>query len=316
MLGVIKEPKISATVQVDVDGLEILLRHHGHEVGKEQDFIFLSGMPRFLELFARWDIKATFFIVGSDLENADKVALLQRLVDEGHEVGNHTVSHPSSLSYLHVDEQEEEIALCEEMCKKKLGVSPKGFRAPNFDVGENTIDILERRGYEYDSSVLAMPYGPILRWCKNQVTAVGNTRNRYLGRATFGLASLFPYPMAHQNLWQRGKRTIVEAPVTTVPFLRLPFHASFNLALRSFGMGDVLFDFGYECAWRTRTPLNYVFHLCELADLDGDRRLQKHWGLSLPINKRISMADRILKRLIQKYEVVPTCAYVKGGKLG
>ena len=132
-----EQKKMPATIQVDVDGLDILLRHHGKTVAPERDYIFLSGLPRFLELFDRWGVKATFFAVGSDLENPQKIKLLQRLVDAGHEIGNHTMSHPASLSSLPAEEQEREIVCCEEICKKALGLKTVGFRSPNFDVGDN-----------------------------------------------------------------------------------------------------------------------------------------------------------------------------------
>ena len=178
----------------------------------------------------------------SDVANVE--AILERLVAEGHEVGNHTMNHPHSLSSLSAAEQEREIEACEELCKERLGVKPVGFRAPNFDVGDDTPAILRRRGYLYDSSVLAMPYGPLLRWCKERVVPGDNGKNRYLGRATFGLAPLRPYRLGEQALWRRGAGRLVEVPVTTIPFLRLPFHASFNLALNSIGMGNSRFNWG------------------------------------------------------------------------
>ena len=159
-------------------------RHHGLPVATERDYVFLSGLPRFLDLFDRWGIKATFFVVGSDLEDPEKAAILQRLVATGHEVSNHTMTHPASLSSMSDTEQEAEIGRCEERCEERLGIKPVGFRAPNFDIGEKTAAILNKRGYLYDSSVLAMPYGPLLRWCKGWVS--GRTgKTCYLGRAAF-----------------------------------------------------------------------------------------------------------------------------------
>jgi peptidoglycan-N-acetylglucosamine deacetylase len=304
--------KLRATIQVDVDGLGVLLRHHGLQVAaRERDFIFLSGLPRFLDLFARWDVKATFFVVGTDLQIPDKLKVLERLVDEGHEIGNHTANHPLSLSSLSVEEQREEIGCCDALCQKLLGVKPVGFRAPNFDVGEETAAVLDEMGYLYDSSVLAMPYGPLLRWCKDRVSTKVATKTRYLGCAAFGLASLHPYPLGARALWMRGASKLVEVPVTTMPFLRLPFHASFNLALNSFGMGNSLFNIGYACTWRTKTPLNYVFHVCELAELGDDRRLDKHWGLTLPVEERERVADRLIEKIKSKYQVMTTQSYVQ-----
>ena len=54
--------------------------------------------PEVLDLLALHDARATFFVVGKKIAGRD--ALLQRMVAEGHEIGNHTYSHtlPSRLS--------------------------------------------------------------------------------------------------------------------------------------------------------------------------------------------------------------------------
>lgn len=303
--------RLPATIQVDVDGLEVLLKHHGHTTGRERDFIFLSALPRFLELFGRWRVKCTFFIIGKDLEDGEKVRQLRNLVEQGHEVGNHTMNHPVSLSEFNPVEQEEEIAGNERICWEKLGIRPVGFRAPNFDADERTLHILRERGYLYDSSVLAMPYAPLLRWCKERISSAGHGKTRYLGRAVYGFAPLRPYQPAERAMWKRGRSEMAEVPITTMPFLRLPFHASFNLALRSLGGGNALFNIGYACARRTRTPLNYVFHACELADNPGDERLQRHWGLGLPLEERLEMVDSLIQKITQNYDVMPTREFVK-----
>ena len=53
--------------------------------------------PRVLEILARYDVKATFFMVG---ENIDKYPLVyQQVVDAGHSIGNHTYNHLKGWRY-------------------------------------------------------------------------------------------------------------------------------------------------------------------------------------------------------------------------
>lgn len=61
--------------------------------------------PQVLDILARQEVKATFFVVGSHI--AGREALLQRQHREGHEIGNHTWNHPdlSKLSPADVDLQ-------------------------------------------------------------------------------------------------------------------------------------------------------------------------------------------------------------------
>lgn len=49
--------------------------------------------PAILDILKQKNVKATFFIIGANAEAHP--ALLQRIIDEGHEVGNHTFTHPN-----------------------------------------------------------------------------------------------------------------------------------------------------------------------------------------------------------------------------
>ncbi len=49
--------------------------------------------PRILDILARYHVRATFFVVGSQV--ARYPSLARRIVDEGHQIGVHTFSHPN-----------------------------------------------------------------------------------------------------------------------------------------------------------------------------------------------------------------------------
>lgn len=55
----------------------------------------------FLDILRKYNVKATFFVVGEKVEESPE--LLRRMAEEGHEIGNHTYSHPR---LAHVDEVE------------------------------------------------------------------------------------------------------------------------------------------------------------------------------------------------------------------
>ena len=60
-----------------------------------------------LDILAEYGVHATFFVIG---ENADRYPeLLEREISEGHEVGNHTQSHP--LKNLPHEQMEAEISM-------------------------------------------------------------------------------------------------------------------------------------------------------------------------------------------------------------
>lgn len=54
-----------------------------------------------LDLLKQFNIKATFFCLGQNVEKYPKI--YQRILDEGHAVGNHSYSHPSGWKTSDVD---------------------------------------------------------------------------------------------------------------------------------------------------------------------------------------------------------------------
>ena len=83
--------------------------------------------PRILDILKRFKVKATFFMIGQEAE--DNVSVMQRVYREGHEIGNHTFTHPdiSGISPKQVDLQ---LNLTERLFAAKLGVQPLYFRPP------------------------------------------------------------------------------------------------------------------------------------------------------------------------------------------
>ncbi|MGL5750197.1 MAG: polysaccharide deacetylase family protein [Paraclostridium sp.] len=80
-----------------------------------------------LDILKKYDVKATFFIAGKHANWYNKP--LKRTYAEGHEIGNHTFSHPD-ISNLSNEQLENEIIKCEEELIKVTGEKPKLFRPP------------------------------------------------------------------------------------------------------------------------------------------------------------------------------------------
>lgn len=106
-----------------------------------------------LELFARTNIKATFFILGWVAERVPQ--LLQRIVEQGHEIASHGYAHDRVFTFT-----AEQFAADLEKSRKILedisGEKVKGYRAPSFSIDTRTPwahALLAEHGYEYSSSV-------------------------------------------------------------------------------------------------------------------------------------------------------------------
>ena len=83
--------------------------------------------PRILDILKRYNVKGTFLMIGEVAQ--DNVGLMQRVYREGHEIGNHTFTHPdiSEISDSSLDLQ---LTLTERLFASKLGVQPLYFRPP------------------------------------------------------------------------------------------------------------------------------------------------------------------------------------------
>lgn len=74
-------------------------------------------------------VKATFFVVGENLESPEGKALVKRMADEGHLIGNHTYHHVD-LSSLPKEEAEEEIRKTSDLIREASGVETDYIRPP------------------------------------------------------------------------------------------------------------------------------------------------------------------------------------------
>jgi cellulose synthase/poly-beta-1,6-N-acetylglucosamine synthase-like glycosyltransferase/peptidoglycan/xylan/chitin deacetylase (PgdA/CDA1 family)/spore germination protein YaaH len=91
--------------------------------------------PKILDILKQKDVKATFFIVGANGET--NPSLVQRILAEGHEIGNHTFTHPN------IGEVSGEVARLELNATQRLvealtGRSMRLFRPPFFGDAEPT----------------------------------------------------------------------------------------------------------------------------------------------------------------------------------
>lgn len=106
-----------------------------------------------LELLQQGSAKATFFTLGWVAERYP--ALVRRIADAGHEIashgyGHHRASDQSAKEFL------SDIRLAKQLLQDICGQEVKGYRAPSFSIGRQTIwafDCIAEAGYRYSSSV-------------------------------------------------------------------------------------------------------------------------------------------------------------------
>jgi cellulose synthase/poly-beta-1,6-N-acetylglucosamine synthase-like glycosyltransferase/peptidoglycan/xylan/chitin deacetylase (PgdA/CDA1 family)/spore germination protein YaaH len=88
--------------------------------------------PKILDILKAKNVKGTFMLIGE--EAAENIGLMQRLVREGNEVGNHTYTHPD-ISEISPQALDLQVKLTERLFASKLDVQPHYFRPP-YDIDE------------------------------------------------------------------------------------------------------------------------------------------------------------------------------------
>ncbi|EJF62169.1 glycoside hydrolase/deacetylase [Dichomitus squalens LYAD-421 SS1] len=108
------------------------------------------GIPRLLRLFAKYNIKTTWFIPGHSLETFPEQMAAVR--DAGHEIGLHGYLHERQ-SKLTVEQQKDVLDRAYDVLTKfNNGVPPKGSCAPCWDTARDSAQLLVEKGIEYGHS--------------------------------------------------------------------------------------------------------------------------------------------------------------------
>lgn len=93
-----------------------------------------------LDILKQKQVKATFFVLG---ENAHQnPSLLSRMIQEGHEIGNHSYTH-----YYNQNKMVEETKQTDEIVYKETGMHTHFYRPPGGYASKNLIEAIKNKGY-------------------------------------------------------------------------------------------------------------------------------------------------------------------------
>jgi peptidoglycan/xylan/chitin deacetylase (PgdA/CDA1 family) len=165
-----------------------------------------AGLPRILQLLARYTIPASFYIPAvAALLHPDDV---RRIADAGHEVGLHGWIHERNSNLAEADEREL-TQRAAEVLERLAGKPPVGLRTASWDFSDATLNIIRDMGLLYDSSLMGddecyelladgEPTGIVelpVEWIKDDYPYFGMNR----------LAAIRPHtaPSLVGEIWQR-----------------------------------------------------------------------------------------------------------------
>jgi peptidoglycan/xylan/chitin deacetylase (PgdA/CDA1 family) len=100
--------------------------------------------PQMLDLLAEFHVPATFSLIGEQVSEYPQ--LVKRIVASGHQVSDHTMTHPINLPQLSADRIKEEIGGAHDRIAQLTGVKPKFFRAPGGNWSAQVLDTAAEYG--------------------------------------------------------------------------------------------------------------------------------------------------------------------------
>lgn len=101
--------------------------------------------PQILDLFAKHNVKITFFFGGYWLEKYPE--MVKEIVSKGHEIGNHTYTHPHCNS-LSPAQLRSELRKTSELIEELTGTWPRFFRPPFGEYNNQVIQICQQEKYQ------------------------------------------------------------------------------------------------------------------------------------------------------------------------
>ena len=146
-----------------------------------------DNVARILDLFAREDIRATFFTLGWVAERYPQ--MVRRIVELGHELASHSWEH-TRVTEQSPAEFREDVARTKRLLEDISGQAVLGYRAPSYSIcGSNlwALDELADAGYRYSSSIVPIRH------------------------------DLYGMPEAPRFAFEAAQGRLLEIPVTTLP---------------------------------------------------------------------------------------------------
>lgn len=281
------------------------MKTHGDPGWKDFPSYFDIFIPQLLDTLDQFNLKITFFLVGQDVALERNTAHMKSLTERGHEVGNHSFSHEPWLQKLSAKRIEREVLETENRIVQVTGQKPLGFRGPGFSWNRNLMETLIKYDYKYDTSILPTYFGALARmyyFRKSELTEEEKNQRKHLfGTFKNGSRPVKPF------LWHlpSGNR-FLEIPVTTIPFIKIPFHLSYLLYLSRFSKKLMLFylNVAIKFCKITRTNPSFLLHPLDFLGSNQVPELRFFPGMDLGREYKMEIFQRVIRTLSEHFELV------------
>lgn len=148
--------RVAVLLSFDVDNETVTgLRFGDASVGSlsQGQYGARVALPRIVDVLDRHQIPASFFVPAVSMRlNPGMLDVIQR--SGNHEIAVHGWIHELNSS-LDLETEERLLRRAVDYYTELLGEAPVGYRAPSWNFSPNTLDIIRRLGFLYDSSLMA-----------------------------------------------------------------------------------------------------------------------------------------------------------------
>lgn len=255
-------------LSIDLDPLDCYRALYGlpAQPGRGPDPVVTTAVERFAAFAAELGAPGTLFCVGRTLADPAARAALGAALEAGHELANHTWSHPYGFSRLPDPALRDEIVRGARAVEELAGRPPAGFRAPGYLLGRRVLGAVRAAGHTYDASALPSPvYQAAKAAAVGLLRLAGRPSAAVLGDPREALGPRGPYRARLERPFRAaapGEQGLWELPVSA--FLGLPLTGGL-LALLGPAAAGLL---GRALAGRAWVQLE--LHGLDLLDLAAD----------------------------------------------
>jgi hypothetical protein len=196
------------------------------------------------------------------------------------------------------------MAMAEEAIERATGQRPTGFRGPGFSLCPSAPRVLARRGYDYDASTFPTFLGPLARaymFLHSRYTPE-QKRER---RALFGSLRDFALPN-NSYVWDVPGGGLVEIPVTTMPFMRVPIHATYVMYLAGVSerLAEAYGRFALSLCRATGVQPSFLLHPIDFIDLQDASEMAFFPTMRLPSSTKRRVLRSLLQWTTDRFDVV------------
>lgn len=292
------------SVSLDLDNQWAYLKSHDDPGWEDFPSYFDLVVPRFLKILDDFGWKITVFVVGQDAALEKNRDALQMIANAGHEIGNHSFNHDTWLHLYSRQQIEDEIGRAEETIESTTGQRPFGFRGPGYSLSRTTLEVLAERNYLYDASTLPTFLGPLARAYLFFKSGLRDTekdkRKKLFGGIRDGFRPVKPY------LWELGKNTLLEIPVTTMPIFKLPIHFSYILYISTFSprLAQLYFTVALKLCRFAGVEPSLLLHPLDFLGIDDVSNLEFFPGMSCPNSRKQTWLMQSLEAISNSHTVI------------